>query len=294
MFRLGHLSDPHLPPPTGAVALRDLVSKRALSAFAWRRKRNQHDPAVLAAILADVEAQALDHLAVTGDLMNFASDAEAAQARDWLASLGEGGHVTLSPGNHDALVKAGHPQRLAALAPWFGDERAEDFPQVRRRGPVAIVNLRTALPTALHLATGELGQAQRARLETALEELGREGLFRVVLLHHPPTEGAVSRRKRLVDAAELRAIIGRTGAELVLHGHAHEALVGKIAGPTGPTPVLGVPSASAAPGHHHAAARWHLLEIETDGAITVIARGLTQGESGVRELGRYRLPGRQG
>jgi hypothetical protein len=26
----------------------------------------------------------------------------------------------------------------------------------------------------------------------------------------------------------------------------------------------------------------------------VIARGLTQGESGVRELGRYRLPGRQG
>lgn len=290
MFRLGHLSDPHLPPPAGALALRDLFSKRALSAFAWRRKHVQHDPAVLAAIVADIAVQAPDHLAVTGDLMNFATDAEAASARAWLSKLGDPAHVTLSPGNHDALVKAGNGGRLASLQAWFGETGATEFPYVRRRGDVAIVNLRSAAPTAPHLATGQLGEDQRTRLEPLLDQLGREGLFRVVLLHHPPVDRAVSNRKRLVDAPELRAVIGRVGCELVLHGHAHEALVGKIAGPRGPVPVLGVPSASTAPGHKHAAARWHLLEIASDKAITVVARGLDLSGGAVSELGRYRLP----
>lgn len=289
MFRLGHLSDPHLPPPAGALAARDLFSKRALSAFAWRRKHVQHDPAVLAAIVADIAAQAPDHLAITGDLMNFATDAEAASARAWLSTLGDPSHVTVSPGNHDALVKAGNAGRLDGLQAWFSEPGDTQFPYVRRRGQAAIVNLRSAVPTAPHLATGELGEDQRARLEPLLQDLGREGLFRVVLLHHPPVDRAVSNRKRLVDAAELRAIIARAGCELVLHGHAHEALVGKIAGPRGPVPVLGVPSASTAPGYKHAAARWHLLEIGADHAVTVVARGLDKAEGAVIELGRYSL-----
>ncbi len=272
------------------MALRDLFNKRALSAVAWRRKHKQHDPAVLAALLADVADQAPDHLAITGDLMNFASDAEAAQAQAWLANLGDPSRITLSPGNHDALVKPGHPQRLAALRPWFGDDTSGDFPHVRRRGAVAIVNLRSAVPTAPHLATGELGDEQRIELETILRDLGREGLFRLILLHHPPTEGAVSRRKRLVDAGRLRDIVREAGAELVLHGHAHEALVGKITGPAGPVPVLGVPSASTAPGHRHASARWHLLEIAANHAITVTARGFDRQGEPLSELGRYRLP----
>lgn len=290
MFRLAHFSDPHLAPPPGALGPADLFSKRALSRFAWRRKRAQHDPAVLAALVADVAAHAPDHLAVTGDLMNFATDAEAAQARRWLAALGSPREVTFSPGNHDALTRRGHLARIASFRPWFGDGEEGDFPFVRRRGRVAIVNLNTAAPTPLHLATGELGQGQRDRLADALRALEREGAFRVVLLHHPPTPGAVSGRKRLADAEALGAVLAETGADLVLHGHAHEALVGRLAGPRGPIPVLGVPSASSPNGRRHAAARWHALEIADDGGLTVVARGLSPDGDGFVELGRYHLP----
>src|SRR5262249_61279914 len=51
--------------------------------------------------------------------------------------------------------------------------------------------------------------------------LGREGLFRVVLIHHPPVSRLPQHFKRLIDAAPLRRVIAAHGAELVLHGHAH-------------------------------------------------------------------------
>jgi 3',5'-cyclic AMP phosphodiesterase CpdA len=287
---LAHISDPHLPPPAAAAPLHDLFSKRALSRFAWRRKRAQHDPAVLSAIMADIGAYAPDHLAITGDLMNFSTDGEAAAAVAWLSSLGSPSDITLSPGNHDALVGQGWSGRLSGFRPWLGDDDGGDFPYVRRRGPIAVISLRSALPTAPHLATGELGAGQLQRLDQALADLAAEGLFRVVLLHHPPTSGAVSHRKRLIDTPAFRAVVARRGAELVLHGHAHEALVGRIAGPSSrPVPVLGVPSASALAGFKHPAARWHAFEIEPDGAVTVIARGLDARTGRLGELGRYRL-----
>ena len=45
-----------------------------------------------------------DHIAVTGDLVNIALGGEFVQARDYLAKLGSGDHVTVVPGNHDAYV----------------------------------------------------------------------------------------------------------------------------------------------------------------------------------------------
>lgn len=112
------------------------------------------------------------------------------------------------------------------------------------RGPVALVNLSSATPTALHLAQGTLGAAQIERARTLLREAGERGLYRIVLLHHPVAHGVVAGRKELTDAEALRAMLGDVGAELVLHGHAHEALMTRTAGPAGPIPILAVPAAS--------------------------------------------------
>jgi 3',5'-cyclic AMP phosphodiesterase CpdA len=283
LFRLAHLSDPHLPSAGGLGPLAELASKRTLSRLAWRRKRVQHDPAVLAAIVADLKAQAPDHVAITGDLTNFATAQEFAAANAWLQALGPARDVTVSPGNHDALVSDGEAARTAALGPWFGDEPG-GFPQVRRCGPVALVNLCSAIATPPLFASGRLGEAQLARLSQALGELGRAGLVRIVLVHHPVVDGVVSRRKALADAPALREVLKRQGAELVLHGHAHEAVFGSV----GAIPVLGVPSASSPAGSGHPAARWHMIEIE-GGAMQVIARG-TDAAGAVGELGRYVLP----
>jgi 3',5'-cyclic AMP phosphodiesterase CpdA len=291
IFRLAHLSDPHLPPPPGAFGWRDLASKRLLSRLAWRRKGHQHSPAVLAAVVADLQAYGPDHVAVTGDLTNFASTAEFAAARAWLQTLGPTRNITISPGNHDALVATGGPERFAPWAPWLGDGDTLDFPHVRLRDGVAVINLCTAVPTAPWLAAGRVGEDQLRRLSTALAGLEHD-LFKVVLIHHPPTAGAVSRRKALVDQDELRRVLAGGGVDLVLHGHAHEALVGAIPGPRGPIPVLGVPSASAA-GGRHAGARWHAIEIERreGGAarVRVAARGLDPTSNQIVALGAYEL-----
>ncbi len=291
-FRLVHISDPHLPPPTGALRGRDVASKRLLSAIAWRRKRAEHQPAVLEALIADVRAHAPDHVALTGDLTNFATPAEVAAARAWLQALGDPSHVTVSPGNHDALVGARDHARFAPWREWLGDDAEIAFPAVRERGPLALINLCSATPTAPWLATGRLGGDQLDRLAATLEALRRRDLFRVLMLHHPPTAGIVSGRKALVDAEPLRAIIAAHGVDLVLHGHAHEAAISALPGPDGPIPVLGTPSASAVGAGRHPPARWHAIEFgpaPADRGLRITARGLSKATGRFEPLGGYRL-----
>ena len=57
------------------------------------------------------------------------------------------------------------------------------------------------------------------------------GLYRIVLVHHPVATGVVSGRKSLTDVEALRALLADVGCELVLHGHAHEAVLSGVRGP---------------------------------------------------------------
>ena len=294
IFRLAHLSDLHLPPPKGAFGWRDLLSKRLLSRIAWRRKHREHRPEVLEVVIADLKAHAPDHIAITGDLTNYASRAEYEAARVWLEALGPARDITVSPGNHDALVGAWDGDSFAAWTPWLGDDGEATFPQVRLRDGVALFNLCSAVPTAPHLATGRLGQAQLDRLDALLGDPAYRDAFRVLLIHHPPVPGAVARRKSLEDLDALRALLARHGADLVLHGHAHEAMVSTAPGPDGAAiPVLGVPSASALGERGHPAARWHGVEIDrqANGGVEVklVARGLDPATGQAVELGRHVL-----
>ena len=292
IYRIAHLSDPHLPPPPGALGWKDAFTKRLLSRIAWRRKRKVHRPEVLAALIADLKAARPDHVVISGDLTNFASHTEVEAARVWLESLGPSADFTVSPGNHDALAGPRGHDRFSQWAPWLGDAGETVFPQVRVRGPAAIFNLCSALPTAPHLATGRLGEAQLKRLDALLADPAYEDLFRIIVLHHPPHKGAVSRRKALDDQEALRTVLAERGADLVLHGHAHESLIACVPGPRGSAiPVLGAPSASAGP-RGHSPARWHTIEIETSPEgrqVRVVARGVEPDREGLAELGRYSL-----
>ena len=76
MFRLAHLSDPHLGPMPPA-RLTELLGKRAIGYANWKRRRHMiHRRDVLAQLVADLHAQNPDHIAVTGDLVNLALEAE--------------------------------------------------------------------------------------------------------------------------------------------------------------------------------------------------------------------------
>ena len=52
------------------------------------------------------------------------------------------------------------------------------FPFLRRRGPVALIGLTTAVPAPFFRATGRLGAEQLARFAELARHLGGEGVFR--------------------------------------------------------------------------------------------------------------------
>ncbi len=285
--------------------------KRLAGALNWYRKRQHvHRPETFAALLADVQAQAPDHIAVTGDLTNLGLPAEIARAADWLGRIGAPSDVSVIPGNHDIYATvAGRRLGIAALAPWAayfaacGRGRAWTgplpFPFVRvlEKGGVrvALIGLNTAVETPPLVARGALGAKQLNALADVLAATRAAGLARVVMLHHPPLPGLTSSSHALADAAALTELLRDGGAELVMHGHTHRRMLNRIDGAHGPIPVVGVPSASAGRSHHgEPLSRAHLFEFRASAiagrpTITLVARGLTAPGSAIQQIERVVL-----
>ncbi|MCJ2057591.1 metallophosphoesterase [Methylobacterium sp. J-048] len=285
-FRLAHLSDPHVGP-LGRVRLHQLIGKRATGYANWRRGRSRsHDMTVLETLVADLKQQGAAHVACTGDLCNIGLPSEWETARTFLEALGSPETVSFVPGNHDAYVRGSLEGLLAACGGYTGDDSGSSgrFPYLRRRGPVALIGLSSAIPTKPFVATGRLGPPQLAAAEALLRALATEPgkPFRVVMIHHPPQPGGASAGRELKDAAAFTAMIARAGADLILHGHNHTTTSALVPGPDGRfVPVIGAPSASARPdGHGGMAARrasYLLYEIARSGdgyAVSARRRGL--------------------
>lgn len=292
-FLLAHLSDPHVPP-LPVARLRELAGKRMLGYLNWTRNRHAlHRRDLLDTLVADMQAQRPDHIAVTGDLMNLSLESEYAPARRWIDAVGAPRDVTLIPGNHDAYVAGALARFNSDFAPYLADDDSKvapgAYPFLRRRGPLAIVCVSTAVATPPLMATGWLGAAQRDALAAQLEALKREPVFRVVLIHHPLQ--SKERHKRLTDSAEVIALFGKHGAELVLHGHDHVHSTLWIDGPRGRIPVIGVPSASAAIGGKRPPAAYNLFSIDREGEgwrCEQTVRGFDE-HATLRELSTTRL-----
>lgn len=277
MFKLAHLSDPHLGPLAG-FSLHQLLGKRATGYVNWRRKRRHaHDMEILALIVADIRAQAPDHVACTGDVAHIGLPDEFKTAVSFLDTLGRREAVSFVPGNHDAYARSSLKALASHLAPWVAsDDGSIGYPWYRRRGNVALIGLNSGIPTLPLMATGRVGPEQIAATEALLDRARDEGLIRVVLIHHPPYVGGARRSRELVDAAAFEAMLARKGADLVLHGHNHKFSLAWRPGLGRDVPIVGVPSASIGPLGHGEMASWHLFQIEGDATsphITLEQRG---------------------
>ena len=293
MFVLAHLTDPHIAP-LPAPRLAELLGKRALGLLNWQRKRGAvHRTDVLDAIVRDLKARAYDHLAVTGDLINIALAAEFAPARAWLESLGAPTTSRSCPATMTPMCARPRGKRSAIGAPICAVMRGESFPFVRRRGPVALIGLSSALPTPPFMATGQLGVRPigevgiLARCARARRPVSRRA--------HPSSAGQQvvgATIKRLTDARGLRAVLRKHGAELLIHGHDHVRSLVWLDGPKTPIPALGVPSASAIANGKDEPAAYHLFEIDGKAGAwrcTMIARGFSRGGEKIAELTRQAL-----
>ena len=282
-FVFAHLSDPHLSSLKG-IALSKLANKRLLGYLSWRtRRRGEHRREILDQLVVDLHGFGPAHVVITGDMTHIGLPCEFREVARWLAGVGTPEQVTVVPGNHDRYVNEPWDATFARWAAYLRSDDASPgplgvvghalFPSLRVRNGIAFIGLSSARPSAPLLAVGSLGRTQLRALERVLAETGRRGLFRVLMLHHPPESGAVAWRKRLTDASALRHIVAEQGAELVLHGHSHSSHRVRFETPVGRIPVLGVPSASAAGRGSSPAAAYHLHELRRkEGGWSLLTR----------------------
>ncbi|MGB9499250.1 MAG: metallophosphoesterase family protein [Dissulfuribacterales bacterium] len=287
IFTLVHLSDPHLFLPDD-VMLKDILNKRVYGYLSWHIHRGrEYSETVLSALMEEITSAGPGHIAVTGDLTHLGLPKEFLAAKKWLTSLGPPSKVTVIPGNHDSYVAMPWEQTFRLWSDYMisdpeyrgnngaGNDRRVVFPSLRVRNGIALIGVSTAGPSPLFFATGSIGKTQLMRLENILIETQQKGLFRVILIHHPPISGAVSWRKRLVDQPAFQRLIEIHGADLVLYGHTHRVSSGYLKTPFGKISLIGIPSISAIGRNAARRARYHLFKFikNKDGlALFIIVR----------------------
>jgi 3',5'-cyclic AMP phosphodiesterase CpdA len=178
------------------------------------------DPAVVAALAADLTLSPPDLVAVSGDLTQHARHREFEAAARFLGALPA--PVLAVPGNHD-LSPYDLVERFAdPWARWRRHVSAETEP-TWRNGHVAVVGLNTARRGGLYLnwARGRVSRTRLARAEQRLAEVP-DDLFRIVVAHHPFVPPALAPLARTVGNAGLALqAFARHRVGLVLTGHLH-------------------------------------------------------------------------
>jgi len=303
MMRIAHFSDLHVLALEGVgwarymnkrlTGVANLALRRApldeLSG-AWRaaaermpkrfRKKDVHRTEYVRTVAREIAKTRVDHVAITGDVTNLALEPEFAAARTILEGelhLGPR-DISLVPGNHDLYTRGALKERR--FGQFFADYThcdvdlavdigAGHFPYVKLRGPCAIIGLSSAVPRLPFVAAGVLGTPQLDALSRVLEHPEVKRRTPVILLHHPPL-GPQSKAKQLTeglhDAAEFQKRVQGIPRGLVLHGHLHKRMQGRLGGLT----IVGAASASL---HHEHEARmsgFNVYEFSDDGALVSI------------------------
>jgi len=265
-LRFLHCSDIHLLSLRG-VGPHRFLNKRLTGGVNLMLKRGRHHHGALFDRLVEhAREQAVDRVVITGDLSNLALEQEFEHIAAKLDAIGL--PVTVIPGNHDAYTRGSVRQRrFERMFARFmvGERLGEDpdhfYPFVQRFAEVALLGVSSAQASLPLYAVGTVGEQQLSRLDQMLQGLGREGATRIVLIHHPVMLGVSKRRHDLLDIEAFGEVIARRGAELVLHGHEHKAIVGEIAGLDAPVPVHGISSATNLSRHEGREASFSIYQV---------------------------------
>lgn len=271
------------------------MNKRITGALNWHGTRATiHNMNVLAELMRDLLDHAPAHVALTGDLVNVGYEPEFPLAMDAVRMLGAPEDVSIVPGNHDAYIRESLPAMERVFKPFMlgdGAQGACTFPYLRKRAGIAFIGVNSGVPTLPFMATGRVGEPQRGALAAMLDETRAEGLYRVVMIHHSPLPRASRFGRNLKDQQKVCELLGKHGAELILHGHNHRHSLRMLPGPEGMIPVVGVASASAVPGTPGHLAEYHLIEIDPAARrFRLNRRGLQASTRKLIDLGGFDWP----
>jgi 3',5'-cyclic AMP phosphodiesterase CpdA len=243
-MRFLHTSDIHLLDLAGTRPWH-YFNKRATGGInvAFNRGR-AYDERLFDRMMQSLSRLEIERVVITGDLTNLALESEFEYVRRKLEALEV--PATVIPGNHDTYTRAVVEGRVFEryFAAFMQGERepGTDYPFLQRLGDVSLVGVSTAVATLPFFATGRVGQPQLERLRRMLRKERELGRVRIVLIHHPVTQGTAKPRHDLLDLEAFAEVIGDVGAELILHGHEHRHIETTLPGPEHDVPVHGISS----------------------------------------------------
>ena len=195
-------------------------------------------PAQVEAIGRLVAEQRFDVVAVSGDLTQRARTSEYARAAAFLGEVERTSPTIVVPGNHDvrwwfAPLRVG--LRTAMFGAWTRALMRPIEPVLRLPG-ATFVGLNTSQGITPRTLTwnlrdlsviGDLRPAQVAW--AALEfEVSPAGDARVVVMHHNPVKGELSRRHGLKHTPQILGAFADIGVDLVLCGHDHQEAIHEV------------------------------------------------------------------
>lgn len=188
----------------------------------------QEIPELVEALVAELNIECPDLIAVSGDLTQCASAEEFQAARAFLDRLPQ--PVLVVPGNHD--VPAYH-LAMRFAAPWARWKRwlSDELEPVVSEEDFCAVGINSARPWGPYLdwSRGRIGLDQIARVEAIFSERS-EGL-NIVVAHHPFLLTQPGENRRTIERADLALPrLRNAGVDLMLGGHVHLAYSGVASG----------------------------------------------------------------
>jgi 3',5'-cyclic AMP phosphodiesterase CpdA len=187
------------------------------------------------AIEALIQERTYDVVAISGDVTQRARAGEFQRAREFIKKAERAAHVICVPGNHDVAwwySPLGLGDRMKMFSSYQAYINADLEPVLRVAG-ATLVGLNTSQGVLRQTLTWNLrdisiighltrGQIERARAEF---EQSRAGDARVIVMHHNPVKGELSKRHGLKNTQRVLGAFAEMGVDLVLCGHDHQEAV---------------------------------------------------------------------
>lgn len=193
------------------------------------------DSAMIEAIEEHIARDAYDVVAVSGDLSQRARAGEFQRASVFLRDAARVSKVIVVPGNHDVAWWRS-PMMMRGSRTIYEPYRRyvnADLEPVLRVPGATLVGLNTAQGVSGRTLTWNLrdisiiGDLKRGQIERAETEFNAspETDARVIVMHHNPVKGELSRRHGLKNTPRILGAFAHIGVDVVLCGHDHQEAI---------------------------------------------------------------------
>ena len=176
-----------------------------------------------------------DVVAISGDVSQRARAGEFQRARAFIRAVEKVSRTIVVPGNHDvawwhAPLGVGDDERLLAK---YKAYVGVDLEPVLRVPGATFVGLNTSHGVTMRTLTwnprqwsiiGYLGRSQIERAREAFDA-SPAGDARVIVMHHNPVKGELSKRHGLKDTKKVLGAFAEMHVDLVLCGHDHQEAI---------------------------------------------------------------------